>query len=236
VCILLLEKVNLISLIKEKTGNTDNTKNKQNMLDLYKEMENFKEEDIIEIETDEEYIVESTEESTEESTVEEESTDSEEDDLSSVESTNYELTDKTFLFYNETEEIKKETDAFNYHLLKNSGNWLIAKTIVSYSKENTEFFWDYLDLLFKKNDTPDSFDNINKVIYSSNESVFEFDTVISKYIVDNLKISKYKPNGYIFNNNDSNNNIWAFTIIVITSKNIYSANRYIDDTTLGCLY
>lgn len=91
-----------------------------------------------------------------------------------------------------------------------------------------------MDLLFK--DKHDSFDNIVKVIYSSNESVFEFDTVISKYIVDNLKISKYKPNGYIFNNNDSNNNIWSFKLVVITSKNTYSTNRYIDDTTIGCLY
>lgn len=182
----------------------------------------------------EEESIEEAEESTEEA---EESTD-EAEETDTEESTEDKL-ENTYLFYNEKNEVQKEIDDFNYHLLKNSGDWLIAKNIVSSSKENTEFFWDYLDLLFKKkytSDKSDSFDNIIKVIYSSNESVFEFDTVISKYIVDNLKLSKYKPNGYIFNNNDNNNNIWSFTIIVITNKNIYSANRYIDETTIGCFY
>ena len=138
----------------------------------------------------------------------------------------------SYLFYNEYKEIQKENDAYNYHLCKNTGDWLIAKTIVSYSKDksNSEFFWDYLDLLFKENN--DNFDNIDRVIYSSNDTVFEFDTTISKYIVDNLKICKYKPNGYIFNNNESNT--WSFKIVVITNTNVYSANRYIDETKIGC--
>ena len=89
------------------------------------------------------------------------------------------------------------------------------------------------NLLFKKNDAPDSFDNIHKVIYSSNESVFEFDTVISKYIVDNLKICKYIPSGYLFNNSNDTN-MWSFKIVVITNKNIYAANRYIDEHKIGC--
>lgn len=137
-----------------------------------------------------------------------------------------------YLYYNEMQDIQDEICSFNYHLLKNTGDWLLAKHIVSYSnnKTNTEFFWDYLDLLFKESN--DKFENITKIIYSSNETVFEFDTNISKYIVDNLKISKYKTNGYIFNSTD--NNVWNFKIVVITSKNIYAVNRYIDENKIGC--
>ena len=136
------------------------------------------------------------------------------------------------LFYNEAQEIQNEIDAYNYYIKKDTGDWLFAKDIVSYSKDklNSEFFFDYLDLLFKDNN--DNFDNIIKVIYSSDNKVFEFNTTISKYIVDNLKICKFKPNGYLFNKNG--NNVWDFTIVVITSTNIYSANRYIDETKIGC--
>ena len=139
----------------------------------------------------------------------------------------------SYLFYNQDQEIQDEISSFNYHLQKNSGDWLLAKHIVSYSKDklNTEFFWDYLDLMFKETD--DNFDNINKIIYSSNESLFEFDTNISKYIVDNLKICKYIPSGYLFNNSNDTN-MWSFKIVVITNKNIYAANRYIDENKLGC--
>jgi hypothetical protein len=138
-----------------------------------------------------------------------------------------------YLYYNEQKEMQDEIDGYNYNLNKNTGNWLIAKTIISNSKKdkaNSEFFWDYLELLFNGSD---NFDNIKKIIYSANESVFEFDTTIAKYIVDNLKICKYKPNGYLFNNNTENNK-WNFKIVVVTSKNIYSANRYIDETSIGC--
>jgi len=137
-----------------------------------------------------------------------------------------------YLFYNEQKEMQDEIDGYNYNLNKNTGNWLIAKNIISNSKKdktNSEYFWDYLELLFKESD---NFDNIKKVIYSANESVFEFDSTIAKYVVDNLKICKYKPNGYLFNN--SENNKWSFKIVVITNKNIYSANRYIDETSIGC--
>lgn len=139
----------------------------------------------------------------------------------------------SYLFYNQTQEMQIEIDNYNYHLNKNTGDWLLAKNIValSESKPNTEYFWDQLDLLFKVNN--DNFDNIIKIIYSSDNTLIEFDTKISKYVVDNLKICKYKPNGYLFNNNNDTN-IWAFKIVVVTSKNIYSANRYIDEHKIGC--
>ena len=85
--------------------------------------------------------------------------------------------------------------------------------------------------MFKE--TNDNFVNITKIIYSSNDNVFQFDTNISKYIIDNLKICKYKPNGYLFNNNNETN-IFAFKIVVITTKNFYAINRYIDENKLGC--
>jgi hypothetical protein len=139
----------------------------------------------------------------------------------------------SYLFYNQSQEMQYEIDNYNYHLKKNTGDWLLAKNIIASSenKTNTEFFWDHLDLLFK--DKQDNFDNIIKIIYSSDNTLIEFDTKISKYIVDNLKICKYKPNGYLFNNNNDTN-IWSFKIVVITSKNIYAANRYIDEHKLGC--
>ena len=137
---------------------------------------------------------------------------------------------KTHLYYNEKQEIQEEINSLIYHSNKNTSDWLLAKKIVSYSEKDSNFFWDYLDLLFKVNN--DNFDNINKVIYSSNESVYEFNTIIAKFIVDNLKIYKFKPNGYIFNNNE--NNTWSFKIVVITTKHIYTANRYIDENKIGC--
>ena len=144
------------------------------------------------------------------------------------------LKNKTILIYNEIQEIQNEINIFNEHLFKNTGVWLSAKTIISNSVKNisnTEFFWDYLDILFKNNN--DDFDNIQNVIYSSNGSIFEFNnTTISKFIVDNLKICKYKPIGYIFNNNIENN-VFDFKIVIITNKNIYPVNRYIDENKLG---
>ena len=137
--------------------------------------------------------------------------------------------------------MQDEINEFINKKSKTNRDWIIAKHIVLHFDSsdssdktryisNTEFFWDYLDILFNENN--DSFDNITKVIYSSNNLVFEFDTIISKFIVDNLKICKYKPNGYLFNKNE--NNIWDFTIIVITKNNVYSANRYVDETHIGC--
>lgn len=141
---------------------------------------------------------------------------------------------KTYLIYEEDIEMQNEINDLNNHTLKKSNFWLSAKQIVSYSLNNNNpnkcFFWDYLDILFK--DTKDTFDDIKKVIYSSNEFCIEFDnSTISKYIVDNIKINKFKPSGYLFNSNDYNK--WEFKIVVITNKNIYAANRYIIENTIG---
>ena len=139
---------------------------------------------------------------------------------------------KTYLVYDETSDIIQEIKDYSSRLCKNNDTWISAKNIVSSSFKNTKsqsFFWDYLDILFKN--TNDDFNNIKKVIYSINDIVFEFDTTIAKYIVDNLRINNFKPSGYIFSSTD--NNVWDFKIIVITSKNVYSANRYIDETTIG---
>jgi len=171
---------------------------------------------------------------------------------------------KCNLFYNEQLEIQNEIDDFNYHLYKNSYNWLLAKKIVSLTvetKTNTEFFWDYLDILFHSNSNNtnntnnidgdndnnndndknsninhnhiDNFDDIQKVIFSFDNNVFEFNNIIAKYLVDNLKIFKYKPSGYIFNKNNNEQNKFNFKIVVITNANVYSVNRYIDENKLG---
>ena len=160
---------------------------------------------------------------------------------------------KCNLFYNEQLEIQNEISAYNYHLYKNSYNWLLAKKIVSLTvenKANTEFFWDYLDILFHSNtnntntnntdedknnnsNNIDNFDNIQKVIFSFDNNVFEFNNIIAKYLVDNLKIFKYKPSGYIFNKNNNEQNKFNFKIVVITNANVYSVNRYIDENKLG---
>ena len=143
-------------------------------------------------------------------------------------------TNKTYLVYEENLEMQNEINDLNNRILKNNNIWLSAKQIISYSLKNntnnTEFFWDYLDILFK--DTKDTFNDIKKVIYSTNDFCIEFDnSTISKYVVDNLKITKFKPSGYIFNSSD--NNKWDFKIVVITNKNIYAANRYINENTIG---
>ena len=148
----------------------------------------------------------------------------------------------------------------NYNKQKNSGQWLIAKSIISKYEKNdlyTEFVFDYFDLLFKNNN--DCFENINKVYYKyspdsspdtssenndsnsnsyidnnivNDEIVHEFSGSVAKYFIDNLKICKFKQHGYIFNNN-ANENKWKYSIVIITSKNIYSANRYINEKTIG---
>jgi hypothetical protein len=124
-----------------------------------------------------------------------------------------------------------------YHSEKNFGKWYSAKTIVSHSYENkqaTVFFWDYLDKQFSEN--ADDFNNILKVYYKNDldiDIIYEFETNVAKYFVDNLKIQEYKPKGYIFSG-DENQNKWNFKIIVITTKGMYSANRYITNSIIGC--
>jgi len=127
-----------------------------------------------------------------------------------------------------------------YHLEKNTGNWAYAKLIISQSydnKTNTEWFSDYLEELFEKNN--DCFANIVNVYYKYESNcnadidyVYEFETAVSKYLIENLKIQPFIPNGYIFNN-DENVNKWPFKLTVITKKNIYSANRWINENTIG---
>jgi hypothetical protein len=141
------------------------------------------------------------------------------------------------LFYEEDTEIYSEELMDSYHSKKNFGNWHYAKRIISHSYENkqaTEFFWDYLERQFKENS--DNFSNIFKVYYKNDldiDIIYEFDSDVARYVVDNLKIQEYKPKGYIFSG-DENQNKWEFKIIVITTKGIYSANRYITDSIIGC--
>jgi hypothetical protein len=84
----------------------------------------------------------------------------------------------SYLYYNQSQEMQNEIDNYNYHLKKNTGDWLLAKNIValSESKPNTEFFWDYLDLLFKDNN--DNFDNIIKIIYSADNTLIEYQNML----------------------------------------------------------
>jgi hypothetical protein len=141
-----------------------------------------------------------------------------------------------YMIYNEKTEINEESQLLNYHTNKDCGYWKIAKMIVAHStkeKNNTEFYLDYLDIDINKNN--DNLENIEKVFYRNNldiDIVYEFEGAIAKFIVENLKIFKFKPLGYIFNK-DVEQNKWDFTISVITSKNIYTSNRYISETQIG---
>ena len=141
-----------------------------------------------------------------------------------------------YMIYNENTEINEECQLLNYHKNKDCGYWKIAKMIVAHStkeKNTTEFYLDYLDINISKNN--DNLENIEKVFYRNNldiDIVYEFEGAIAKFIVENLKIFKYKPLGYIFNK-DVEQNKWDFTISVITSKNIYTSNRYISETQIG---
>ena len=141
-----------------------------------------------------------------------------------------------FIIYDENKEIDEETQLLNYHKNKDCGYWKIAKMIIAHSNKdnnNTEFYLDYLDIQIKNNN--DELENIEKVFYRNNldiDIVYEFEGVIAKFIVENLKIFKYKPLGYLFNK-DVNQNKWNFTISVITNKNIYTSNRYINENQIG---
>ena len=141
-----------------------------------------------------------------------------------------------YMIYNENTEIDEECQLLNYHKNKDCGYWKIAKMIIAHStkeKNNTEFYLDYLDIDINKNN--DNLENIEKVFYKNNldtDIVYEFEGAIAKFIVENLKIFKFKPLGYIFNK-DVDQNKWDFTISVITSKNIYTSNRYISEMQIG---
>jgi hypothetical protein len=153
---------------------------------------------------------------------------------------------KIHLYYDEHTDCRYEHISAGYHKQKDFGDWYLAKTIILDSTDNksaTEYFLDYLDIQMQANN--DNFDNIIKVYYKNEiddnnsnihqhyncDIVYEFDEIIGKYLVDNLKVPEYKPKGYIFNN--ENQNKWLFKIVVLTQNNIYSANRYITDSIIG---
>lgn len=168
---------------------------------------------------------------------EEEYNDEEDDDIQDDDIQDGTNKEKVSLYYDEYYELQDEEIMESYHKEKNFGNWHYAKRIISHSnddKQATEFFSDYLERQLRENN--DNFNNIKKVYYKNDLDVgiiFEFEEYVAKYLVDNLKIQEYKPKGYIFSG-DENQNKWAFKIIVITSKGIYSANRYITDSIIGC--
>ena len=155
---------------------------------------------------------------------------------SNVSDTNDNISNQLYMIYDEKKEINEEIQLLNYHKNKDCGHWKIAKMIILHSikdKNNTEFFLDNLDNELSKNN--DNLENIVKVFYTNNldiNIVYEFDTVIAKFIVENLRIFKFKPLGYLFNK-DINQNKWDFTISVITNKSIYTSNRYISENQIG---
>ena len=156
------------------------------------------------------------------------------DNSSSDEEYNY-YEPKTYLTYDEKTEIDNEIAMMNYHTNKDSSDWLVAKTIILQSNQDntkTEFLWDYLESRFKLNN--DNFDNIRHVYYKDTflNSIFTITETPAKYLIDNIKIKKFVPKGYIFSTNDKLNE-WNFTITVITSMGIYSANRYVDENIIG---
>lgn len=86
-----------------------------------------------------------------------------------------------------------------------------------------------------KNDS--STDNVSEFGISYNtkinsNKVYEFNTGVAKFVIENLKIYKYQPRGYVFNTY-INTNIFSFKIVIITNKSIYSINRYIDEYTIA---
>ena len=141
-----------------------------------------------------------------------------------------------YIVYNLEEEQNKEKEDLEYHFNKQHGNWYYAKMIISHSwqdKNATEFFADYLDSQFKANN--DCFENIQLVYYKNDldiDIIYVFEADPGKHLVDNLRIPPFKPNGIIFNNPEDTNK-WAFKIVVITKKGIYTANRYITDNIIG---
>jgi hypothetical protein len=140
------------------------------------------------------------------------------------------------IIYNIDDEQEIEQSQLDYHTNKNFGDWYYSKMIISHSwqdKNNTEFFTDYLEKQLQANN--DSFENINIVYYKNEldiDIVYSFVLDPCRHLIDNLRIPSYKPNGIIFNNPDDINK-WSFKIVVITTKGIYTANRYINETHIG---
>ena len=152
---------------------------------------------------------------------------------------------KLCIIYDETIEIQNDIDRYNATINKTTPSWILAKHLIAELKEiynlansaSIEYFLDYLDIEFKKNN--DDFSNISKVYYQQYNTttttdasiIQQFDNEVAKYVIENLQIPIYEPLGYF--NNDINQNKWRFQVIVITSKSIYSANRYIDSKRIG---
>ena len=63
--------------------------------------------------------------------------------------------------------------------------------------------------------------------------IYSFEADPAKHLVDNLRIPLFKPNGILFNNPEDANK-WTFKIVIITSRGIYTANRYITENIIGC--
>ena len=152
---------------------------------------------------------------------------------------------KLCIIYDETIEIQNDIDRYNATINKTTPSWILAKHLIAELKEtcnisnsiSIEYFLDYLDIEFKKNN--DDFSNISKVYYqqynttttTDASTIQQFDNEVAKYVIENLLIPIYEPLGYF--KNDINQNKWRFQVIVITSKSIYSANRYIDSKRIG---
>lgn len=137
------------------------------------------------------------------------------------------------MIYNLDEEIENELYNYNKNVEKESGEWKAAKMIIQHSNIDTArsvWFLDILEPMMSSNN--ESFDDIKNVYYKNDldsEHMYVFDKSQSKYLIENLKLPEYKPNGIIFNSD----NKWDFHITIITNKNVYCANRYISDTLLG---
>lgn len=139
--------------------------------------------------------------------------------------------------YDLEEEQNYEKLQNEYHILKQSGDWYYAKMIVSHAyqdKNNTELFCDYLEKQLQKNN--DCFENITTAYYKNDldiDIIYEFAPEPAKHLIDNLRIPAYKQQGIIFSNPEDANK-WSFKIVVITTKGIYTANRYITEDLIGC--
>jgi hypothetical protein len=142
----------------------------------------------------------------------------------------------SFIAYDLEEEQNLEMLQNEYHIDKSNGDWYYAKMIVSHGyqdKNNTEFFCDHIERLLQKN--ADSFDNIQTSYYKNDldiDIIYQFAAEPAKHLIDNLRIPAFKPDGIIFANPEDANK-WSFKIVVITSKGIYTANRYITEELIG---
>uniref|UniRef100_A0A6C0HN30 Uncharacterized protein n=1 Tax=viral metagenome TaxID=1070528 RepID=A0A6C0HN30_9ZZZZ len=135
-----------------------------------------------------------------------------------------------------------ERKELEYHTVKSTGIWKLAKLIIARENVDTPpqqgtstvskvFYFDYLEKQMQA--ANDSFENIIYLYYKSysvtGDMLHVFDKPVAQYIVENLKIDEYRPNGLIFNADNS----WDFQVTVITSKGVYCANRYVTRDIIG---